>query len=379
MQTNINGGGSGKTANKGSAVNLAVYGEHEHLEREAHNRLGAEDAHCLWFDQDKNLTADEVTDKIDKNRKGLRATDAKFYEFEVCPSADEQRKMFQGCRTDAERERVFQTYIKEQVMEDYAQNFQGYKGKEFHKEDICWAGVIHTDREQRKGPEGNWHAHIVVSHRTADMKNSISPKRNQRAENGGRCQGYFDRKAFQTTMEENFDKRFAYERKREETFAYKLEQKKANHEKYKKPPLPDKREIDKAGLMLWKQKIAEAQERQRAKEEERAKAKAEREKEDAKKAYLRNNTEPLPPFTIEGKEIKDAHVFRGRTDEHLFIVAEINGREYREAIGDLDAKRIQEMGGWRNLSESQIQQLTEVYHRNAILEQENEQKRGLQM
>lgn len=275
MQVNINGGGSGKTANKGSASDLAIYGEHEHLERESEHRLGVRDAKCMWFDEAGNLTSEEVTVKIDNNKKGLKKDDAKFYEFEICPSMEEQSAMFKGCKTDRQREEVFKAYIRERVMEDYARNFKGYKGKDFHKENICWAAVIHTERKQSPGRGDGWHSHVIVSHRTADMKTSISPRKNQRSENKGRCQGYFDRCEFIRTCEQSFDERFKYDRPQEQTF----DAKNAN----KNPGVPEivkartAEEINLTAAKRWREMKRQAKEKLENEASERAKAKAERE------------------------------------------------------------------------------------------------------
>lgn len=235
----FNGGGSGATSNKGSSADLEAYKEHEMELRRQENRNQETDAKCRIFCQDGFMTAEESTRFIDGHRKGLKKEEAKFYEFEINLSEGEQSAMFRNCTTEAEKEKIFQDYIRNVVMEEYARNFKGYTGKtgaaiEFHKGDICWTAAIHTERNGREAVKwkqehpgmdrADWHAHITVAHRTLDQTRSISPKKNQRTSNRGSCQGYFDRNSFRERIEQTIDILFGYERPVADTIRHRQQQ-----------------------------------------------------------------------------------------------------------------------------------------------------------
>ena len=223
----FNGGGGGHTANKGSCADLEAYKEHEKLLRAQEGRAQQTNAKCDIFGADGIMSAEESTRFIDAHRKGLKKDEAKFYEFEINLSEGEQLAMFRDCSTEAQKEKVFQDYIRNVVMEEYARNFKGYTDKfgaavEFHKENICWTAAIHTERYgveavkwKREHPDmdrSDWHAHVTVAHRTMDQTRSISPKKNQRSSNKGSCQGFFDRNSFRERIEQTIDMHFDYER-----------------------------------------------------------------------------------------------------------------------------------------------------------------------
>ena len=139
----FNGGGGGHTANKGSCADLEAYKEHEKLLRAQEGRAQQTNAKCDIFGADGIMSAEESTRFIDAHRKGLKKDEAKFYEFEINLSEGEQLAMFRDCSTEAQKEKVFQDYIRNVVMEEYARNFKGYTDKfgaavEFHKENICY-------------------------------------------------------------------------------------------------------------------------------------------------------------------------------------------------------------------------------------------------
>jgi len=236
MQISINGGGSGKTANSGSAINIASYLEHERIEKlaQAHSdRLAPTACQGMIFTQDREgLTPVEAAEMIDKNGTRLHKGEAKYFEVEVCPSAAEQAKMFAGCTTERQKEKIFQDYVRQKVMEDYAGNFKGYKDhqdktkeKHFTANDLVYFASIHQERRTNK-EDLQWHAHVVVSRQTKGQEYKISPKAANRKENGkGPVKAAFDRTQFYNSCEQTFDKHFSYQRPKEETFTYKLEQK----------------------------------------------------------------------------------------------------------------------------------------------------------
>lgn len=249
----FNGGGSGHTANKGSCAELEKYKEHEHELRSQENRAQEENAKCQIFGVDGVMSSEESTRFIDGHRKGLRKDEAKFYEFEINLSEGEQLAMFKGCTSEAQKEKTFQEYIRNVAMEEYARNFKGYTDKagnsiDFHKDDICWTAVIHTERygeeaikwkkEHPDMPRADWHAHITVAHRTMDQARSISPKKNQRSSNKGSCQGYFDRNNFRQRIEQTIDIHFSYDRPLSDTLNGRQEQRN-KHEKARMALLND--------------------------------------------------------------------------------------------------------------------------------------------
>lgn len=224
----INSGSHGVTANKGSAATLIAYMEKERL---AERDITPDMCQGLLFNQTiEGLSINEATNMIDLNNKGLRSSDAKFYELECCPSQPEQEAMLRGCKTDREREQVFLQYIRDVYMEDYAANFKGYvdrktkEDKQFCAADLIYVAVIHHKRKNKEGLQ--WHSQIVVSRQTRPIKGekaySLSPCQNNRKANGkGPVKSSFSRTDFYQSLEDGFDRRYKYDRKPEEKFTYK--------------------------------------------------------------------------------------------------------------------------------------------------------------
>lgn len=224
----INSGSHGVTANKGSAATLIAYMEKE---RFAERDITPDMCQGLLFNQTiEGLSINEATNMIDLNNKGLRSSDAKFYELECCPSQPEQEAMLRGCKTDREREQVFLQYIRDVYMEDYAANFKGYvdrktkEDKQFCAADLIYVAVIHHKRKNKEGLQ--WHSQIVVSRQTRPIKGekaySLSPCQNNRKANGkGPVKSSFSRTDFYQSLEDGFDRRYKYDRKPEEKFTYK--------------------------------------------------------------------------------------------------------------------------------------------------------------
>lgn len=224
----INSGSHGVTANKGSAATLIAYMEKERL---AERDITPDMCQGLLFNQAiEGLSINEATNMIDLNNKGLRSSDAKFYELECCPSQPEQEAMLRGCKTDREREQVFLQYIRDVYMEDYAANFKGYvdrktkEDKQFCAADLIYVVVIHHKRKNKEGLQ--WHSQIVVSRQTRPIKGekpySLSPCQNNRKANGkGPVKSSFSRTDFYQSLEDGFDRRYKYDRKPEEKFTYK--------------------------------------------------------------------------------------------------------------------------------------------------------------
>lgn len=217
MMPHINISKSEKGNNKGSSRDLAMY-----LEKENEQKKHAEKE--KWFDQNrKDISLHEVIRGIDNNRKGLRQDDAKFYLVNVSPSKDEINTLG---RNEEQIKENLKEYAKK-VMDDYAKNFKLQSGKEIKSEDLKWYGKIECDRYYKgneeevkngiakigdKKPGQNFHAQIIVSHRDREMKVSLSPLTNDRER--------FSLMNLKKNTEQSFDKMFAYDRTREETFGY---------------------------------------------------------------------------------------------------------------------------------------------------------------
>lgn len=295
----FNGGGSGHTSNKGSCADLEAYKEHEKELRAQENRAQEANAKCQIFGAEGAMTAEESTRFIDSHRKGLKKDEAKFYEFEINLSEGEQLAMFKDCATEAQKEEIFQNFIRNEVMEEYAQNFKGYTDKskkpiEFHKEDICWTAVIHTERSgqeaqkwRKEHPDmqrADWHAHVTVAHRTMNQTRSISPKKNQRSSNKGSCQGYFDRNNFRQRIEQAIDMRFGYKRPLSDSLQGR-QQKLATNEQHKQQQLNDVNfnQAKKNGTDAAHQRIASVKRRKHL-EAQRLKEQMEREAKERKAA-----------------------------------------------------------------------------------------------
>lgn len=208
MIVKVQGGGK-VYANTGSCSDVVSYLQHEDAER-----LQAGLTPEPFFNQEQNrISPKEVTNKIDNNRKGLKAKEAKFYVITVAPSREELRKM--GA-TKEEQAAAMKEYIRTEVMPKYAEGFN----KGLKADDLEFYGKIHFERHEKDGED--LHAHIIVSHKTKNNGKSISPMTNHTGKkNTGAAQGGFNRKEWYSSCEKVFDKRFKNERDIKESFEYK--------------------------------------------------------------------------------------------------------------------------------------------------------------
>lgn len=175
--------------NSGSCVQVCNY-----VAQEKHNKNELP----VFFSMDADrLLKEEAIKEIDKNVKGLKATEDKFVNIIISPSSQE----LEHIGDDKEK---LQEYTR-QVMGAYAENFnikQPLSG-----DDLVWVASIHEDRhlkhndiyfseqdEKRKGvikgavkpgmenfkvgdkkPGLNTHIHVIVSCRDKEMKHTINP------------------------------------------------------------------------------------------------------------------------------------------------------------------------------------------------------------
>jgi hypothetical protein len=208
MNIKIQGGGSGTYANTGSCTGVTTYLQHEDLER----MKNGQEVQPFFNNSRDYISAREVTFKIDNNKAKLSRNDAKFYVITVSPSS---RELEQMGKTDKEQAEAMRRYVRDDVMQHYAEGF----GKGLNKEDIEYYGKIHFER---KGAGlYDMHAHIIVSRKDRSNTRKLSPKTNHTGKkNCGNVKGGFDRTDFFRKCESSFDKRTGYDRSPEQTFDY---------------------------------------------------------------------------------------------------------------------------------------------------------------
>lgn len=207
MNIKIQGGGEGKYGNKGSCTAVVSYLLHEDMDR----AIEGKSIESFFNDEYDKVSSKEVTFKIDQNKSQLHKVDAKFFVITVSPSESELKVMG---RTPKERAEALRNYIRNDIMQKYAETFN----KNLNKNDILYYSKIHHERGSKSGE--NMHAHIIVSRKTIDNRLKISPQTNHRNTKKGCVKGGFDRKNFIQACEVSFDKQFGYNRSPEETFAY---------------------------------------------------------------------------------------------------------------------------------------------------------------
>ena len=220
MHVKIQGGGKNKGvhANTGSSASLVSYLQHEDAERLAEGK----EVFPFFTGTGVALTPGEVIEKLDRNKKKLSKTDAKFFHIDINPSKDEIPYLGS---TDEEIV-ANATIFCQKLTDEYAKNFNHEK---IHgAEDIMIFFKPHFSRDDSKDLE--FHLHAIVSRKDIHNQVKLSPMSNHRGTSNGPVKGGFDRKKFQESCERVFDENFGYERKVADTFAYKLAMKKGTVE-----------------------------------------------------------------------------------------------------------------------------------------------------
>lgn len=122
------------------------------------------------------LSAEQVVQQLDGNRKGLRQQDDKFHSLVLSPSAEEVAAM-------GNDPAALRRYTRN-VMELYAQNFQLKDGRQLHESDLVWAATVHQQRAHhgQDAPGSGTpkaglqtHVHVIVSARDAAQKSTLNP------------------------------------------------------------------------------------------------------------------------------------------------------------------------------------------------------------
>lgn len=155
--------------NKGSSARCTNY-----LVKEA--KAAGEEATFFGAPGKDEMTREEVMAMIDGNVKGLKKGDDKFHSLVLSPSADELTHM-------GNDPKALEKYT-QNVMDDYAKNFNLKNGKELGESNLVWAAIIHDERKNRGTDEGKQgekkdglqtHIHIIVSARDAEQKITLNP------------------------------------------------------------------------------------------------------------------------------------------------------------------------------------------------------------
>lgn len=200
-------GGDGVYSNTGSSIGIVNYLEHEDLQR----AIEGEKVEQFFSHYSNNIASAEVIENLDNNKQKLSKEDAKFFVVTISPSTEELKKMG---NTPQEMSNALKDYVKNQVMEKYAENF----GKNLTANDLMYYGKIHFDRKGKN--ELDIHAHIVVSRKSLDKKMKLSPMTNHRNTTTGMVKGGFDREKFFQKSENEFDKKHLYQRDYKNSFEY---------------------------------------------------------------------------------------------------------------------------------------------------------------
>ena len=207
MHIKIQGGGDGKYSNQGSCASLVNYLEHEDLQREKDGR----DVEP-FFSHTETVTGNSIIQTIDNNKQKLCKTDSKFFMITFSPSKEEQKHL--GTSENEQSDKI-KDFVRNGIMQKYAENYN----KGLNASDLMYFAKIHHDR--KNSTDDNMHVHILVSRKTLDGKIKISPQTNHRNTKEGAVKGGFVRTNFYTNVENSFDNKFLYFRKKEEEFDYK--------------------------------------------------------------------------------------------------------------------------------------------------------------
>lgn len=246
--------------NKGSVKDLANYLEKENVDKDI-------DSKELFFNHsDSDVFIEEVINKIDNNKKGLKNSETKFYEMSISFSQRELQHIKELFPTEAGQRQAIQDYVRVS-MDEYAKHFERGLGGN----DLVYFGKIEHNRRYHphtldenlrrtyeinyslkkeisdlklKGadfnlitkfetqyirdkqgtiilpgnhrPGDNRHVHIIISRRDRAQKISLSPMANSKGSqnklNGREVKIGFDRDQYVQKIENAFDKQFLYTR-----------------------------------------------------------------------------------------------------------------------------------------------------------------------
>ncbi|WP_165027246.1 DUF5712 family protein [Dysgonomonas sp. ZJ279] len=207
MNIKIQGGGGRMYSNKGSCTAIVSYLQHEDMDR----GIDGKPIEPFFNNEYDKVSSKEVTFMIDHNKAQLHRNDSKFFVVTVSPSQEELKAMG---KTPMEKSEALRNYVRDNVMEQYAGNFN----KNLKKENIMYYAKIHHDRGDKAGD--NMHCHIIVSRKDRSNSIKISPQTNHKNTKKGVVKGGFNRENFIQNCEKSFDKSFSYDRAPENSFEY---------------------------------------------------------------------------------------------------------------------------------------------------------------
>lgn len=209
----------GNYHNDGSCTPAVDYNEHELKERpELYKEIGVLPTELQWFDMNGDVVSHaDVVHRIDCLTAHLSKGSARFYCLLIDPSDDEARAM--GC-TIKEQLTNGRYYVLE-VMDVYAQKFGRESIRDRH--DIVAFAIPHIYKSSGKQ---QIHWHIVVARKDVTNNYKLSPLTNHHNTVKGPVQKNFDRLSFDFDCEKCFDRRYNYQRRVEDSFAYLLAMKK---------------------------------------------------------------------------------------------------------------------------------------------------------
>jgi hypothetical protein len=162
-----------------------------------------QDKEASFFNDEKSdIRAGQVKEVIDGNTKGLRKHQEKFYSLVLSPSPSE----LEHIGNDPQK---LKSYT-QQVMENYAGNFNLPNKKRLRSSDIIWFATFHEERKEKEGEQkgqtknGNHtHIHILVSAKDKSGEHRLNPR--------GR-KSHFTFKDWQVQNGKTFQQMFGYEK-----------------------------------------------------------------------------------------------------------------------------------------------------------------------
>ena len=181
-------------ANRGSCSKTVSYLSHEVKEQ-------GRDAEFFSVEKE-SVSSTEVQTSIDKNAKGLRKSQEKFYSLVLSPSEQELKHI--GGNTEK-----LKAYTR-QVMENYAANFSLKSGKVLEAKDLLWYATLHRERKLKEGPQPgtskaglHQHVHVLVSAQDKSGEHRLNSR--------GR-KSHFVFKDWQIKNGQSFQKLFDYQK-----------------------------------------------------------------------------------------------------------------------------------------------------------------------
>ena len=199
--------------NSGSCASYAYYLEHENRWKK---KKGQKDKLLPFFDKNRKIVPmSTVIKKIDSNKAGLHAEDAKFFSLVINPSEKEIEML--GVTREEKLESLHR--MVDSMMDRYATGFN--KDDVRNHQDLLYYYTVHEYRENDDGTvRPGIHVHIIVSRKDKTGKYKLSPMTNHRSVSSGVIKSGFNRDSFYRDCERIFDTSFGYQRRISESYDY---------------------------------------------------------------------------------------------------------------------------------------------------------------